>query len=216
MNETKSKVVTLSGSMKFWDEFVTTAARLSSMGYMVLTPFPIVKKSEDISEEEMKFYKELHKERIDKSDKLFVINKNGYIGDDTKDEIIYALHKGIEIEYLESNKKLPVVTLCGSGRFYKIFKEVEYKLFVVNDGIVVHMPAIFNHPNFFNGGTITDLELDAYDRIHKQKMSSSDYVITIDVDGYIGTDTRKEVEYCKLRGIPVISYRDIDGIMRRD
>ena len=215
MNETKSKIVTLSGSMKFWDEFVTTAARLSSMGYMVLTPFPIVKKSEDISEEEMKFYKELHKERIDKSDKLFVINKNGYIGNDTKDEIIYALRKGIEIEYLEEHKKLLVVTLCGSGKFHKIFKDVEYKLFTINDGIIVNTPAIFNHPNFFNGGTITDLEHYVYDRIHKQKMSDSNYVITIDVDGYIGEDTRKEVEYCKVRGIPVISYRDIDEILRR-
>jgi len=35
------------------------------------------------------------------ADEIFVINKNGYIGDSTRSEIAYALEHGKKVNYLE-------------------------------------------------------------------------------------------------------------------
>jgi len=43
-----------------------------------------------------------HLKKIDLSDKIFVVNKNGYIGESVKEEIEYAKSKNKEIEYLEN------------------------------------------------------------------------------------------------------------------
>ena len=43
----------------------------------------------------------MHKQKIDTSDAILVINKNGYIGDSTKSEIEYAKAQNKEIIYLE-------------------------------------------------------------------------------------------------------------------
>lgn len=44
---------------------------------------------------------DMHKRRIDMSDEIFVINKNGYIGESTKSEVEYAMKTGKSINYLE-------------------------------------------------------------------------------------------------------------------
>jgi hypothetical protein len=45
---------------------------------------------------------DIHKQRIDMSDEIFVINVGGYIGKNTKSEIEYAIKKGKKVNYLES------------------------------------------------------------------------------------------------------------------
>ena len=44
---------------------------------------------------------EMHKRKIDMSDEIFVINKNGYIGSSTKSEIEYAITTNKKVNYLE-------------------------------------------------------------------------------------------------------------------
>ena len=44
----------------------------------------------------------MHKRKIDMADEIFVINKNGYIGDSTKSEIAYAKKMGKKVSYLEN------------------------------------------------------------------------------------------------------------------
>ena len=44
----------------------------------------------------------MHKAKIDLADEIFVINKNGYIGESTKSEIEYALKQGKSVRYLEN------------------------------------------------------------------------------------------------------------------
>ncbi len=47
---------------------------------------------------------ELHFRKIDLADELFVINKDDYIGESTRNEIEYAMDLGIPIRYLEKFK----------------------------------------------------------------------------------------------------------------
>jgi hypothetical protein len=39
--------------------------------------------------------------------------------------------------------------------------------------------------------------------VHKRKIDISDEVLVINIDGYIGEDTRSEIEYAKKQNIPV-------------
>lgn len=99
----RAKVVTLCGSSKFKDEFIEAQKRLSLEGYIVLslglfghTDSPEV--IEDPSIKEM--HDRNHKQKIDMSDEIYVINPGGYIGESTLNEIMYARDHGKIIRYL--------------------------------------------------------------------------------------------------------------------
>ena len=79
--------------------------KLALDGNIVLIPnfFNSIKK-EDIDEKTKKMLDEMHKQKIDMSDEIYVINVGGYIGESTKSEIEYAKSKGKKISYLEGIK----------------------------------------------------------------------------------------------------------------
>ena len=97
------KIITLCGSIKFKDEFMKVQEKLTLDGNIVLTPnfFNNIKK-ENIDEKTKKMLDEMHKQKIDMSDEIYVINVGGYIGESTKSEIEYAKEKGKRISYLEN------------------------------------------------------------------------------------------------------------------
>ena len=97
------KIITLCGSIKFKDEFMKVQEKLTLEGNIVLTPnfFHNIKK-ENIDEKTKEMLDEMHKQKIDISDEIYVINVSGYIGESTKSEIEYAKSKGKKISYLEN------------------------------------------------------------------------------------------------------------------
>lgn len=105
MSKTRYNVITLCGSIKFKDEFIKIKEELTLKGNIILTPnfFNTVKK-EEISSEFKTMLDEMHRQKIDMSDEIYVINVRGYIGESTKSEIEYAKKKGKKISYLENIK----------------------------------------------------------------------------------------------------------------
>ena len=99
----KYKVITLCGSIKFKEEFFKMQEKLTLSENIVLTPnfFQSIK-NEKINEQTKKMLDGMHRQKIDMSDAIFVINVNGYIGESTKNEIEYAKSKNKEILYLEN------------------------------------------------------------------------------------------------------------------
>lgn len=108
MNE--YKIITLCGSIKFKDEFMKVQEKLTLDGNIVLTPnfFKSIKK-EDIDEKTKKMLDEMHKQKIDMSDEIYVINFRGYIGESTKSEIEYAKTKDKKISYIEDIKEIAIM-----------------------------------------------------------------------------------------------------------
>lgn len=100
----KYNVITLCGSIKFKEEFEKIQEELTLAGNIVLTPnfFHSVKK-EEINNETKKMLDEMHKQKIDMSDEIYVINVGEYIGESTKSEIEYAKTKNKKISYLENS-----------------------------------------------------------------------------------------------------------------
>ena len=101
----KYNIITLCGSIKFKNEFIKVQERLTLEGNIVFTPnfFYNIKK-EEINEKTKKMLDEMHRQKIDMSDEIYVINVGGYIGESTKSEIEYAKEKRKEISYLECIK----------------------------------------------------------------------------------------------------------------
>ena len=99
----KYKVITLCGSTKFKDEFLREQKRLSLEGNIVISVgmFGHSGDNEVWNDNIKEMLDDMHKRKIDMSDEIFVINKDGYIGSSTKSEIEYAKSTNKKINYME-------------------------------------------------------------------------------------------------------------------
>ena len=103
----KRKVITFCGSSRFHDLFHKLASEYTLMGWIVLMPHCYY---ENDSRPDLKdLLVEIHRDMIAMSDAILVVNKDGYIGESTKEEIKWAdaLHK--EIKYFEVPKVIPQI-----------------------------------------------------------------------------------------------------------
>ena len=88
-----NKIVTICGSMKFKDKMMEVAKELEC-----------IYSNDKFSETEQQILADLHYNKIEISDAIYVINVNGYIGSSTSKEIEYAKKLGKEVMYLEPIK----------------------------------------------------------------------------------------------------------------
>lgn len=99
------EVVTLCGSTRFKEAYEAERRRLTMDGKIVHTVGLFGHSDDvDLSENEKEMLDWLHKEKIDRSDRIHVINVGGYIGDSTQSEIEYARENGKKISWLEPRK----------------------------------------------------------------------------------------------------------------
>ena len=119
----KYKVITLCGSTKFKDEFLQAQKQLTLEGNIVISVGLFGHADSEfgnvITPEIKVMLDDIHKRKIDMSDEIYVINKNGYIGESTKGEIDYAIKTGKGVNYLEyyqdmKNKSKSVNSTGGS------------------------------------------------------------------------------------------------------
>ena len=104
----KYNVITLCGSTKFKVDFIKQQKRLTLVGNIVISVglFGHAGDNEVWTEGTKEMLDDMHKRKIDMADEIFVINKNGYIGNSTKSEIEYALKTGKKVNYMENIKQL--------------------------------------------------------------------------------------------------------------
>lgn len=91
--------------------------------------------------------------------------------------------------------KFKVITLCGSTKFQKEFEDVNEKLTM--EGNVVISVGVFGHSK---GIKLSDKEKFELDLIHLKKIDLADEVFVINVGGYIGSSTKREIEYAEFKG----------------
>lgn len=95
-----------------------------------------------------------------------------------------------------------VVTLCGSTRFMDAFFAEGWRLtlegkIVLSVGVVKHGPA--DHAAEALGPGVAE----ALDELHLRKIDLSDRVLVLNVGGYIGDSTRREIKYALDLDLPV-------------
>ena len=86
-----------------------------------------------------------------------------------------------------------VVTLCGSTRFKDQFYEAQRALTL--KGYIVISVGLFGHSG--DNEVWTEGTKEMLDDMHKRKIDMADEIFVINVDGYIGSSTKSEIEYAK-------------------
>lgn len=97
-------IITLCGSIRFKTEFMRVQEELTLDGNIVFTPNFFNNLKDEMNIETKKMLDEMHRQKIDMSNEIYVINFGGYIGESTKSEIEYAKANGKKISYLENIK----------------------------------------------------------------------------------------------------------------
>lgn len=99
---------------------------------------------------------------------------------------------------------MKVITICGSYKFKKEMIDIAEKLTL--EGNCVLMP---NELSRNNKDDYTLEEALMIDKMHKEKIKLSDAILVVNVNGYIGSSTKSEIEYAKNLNKEIIYYMDI-------
>jgi len=103
MTPKKYEIVVLCGSTKFKDDFIKIQKELTLLGKIVI-PIAIFGHSGDkeyLTEDVKSMLVDMQKFKIDMADSVFIINKDGYIGNNTQNEIKYAMKQGKRVNYMQ-------------------------------------------------------------------------------------------------------------------
>jgi hypothetical protein len=97
------RIITLCGSTRFRDEFIAEQKRLTLEGSIVISVglFGHSGDNEVRTGSTKEMLDDMHLRKIDLADEIFVINKGGYIGSSTRNEIEYARKCGKGVRFLE-------------------------------------------------------------------------------------------------------------------
>jgi hypothetical protein len=92
--------------------------------------------------------------------------------------------------------KFKVITLCGSTKFKKEFLEAQKRLTL--EGHIVISVGLFAHSG--DNEVWEEGVKEMLDDMHKRKIDMADEIFVINVNGYIGSSTRSEIEYAIKKG----------------
>ena len=95
--------------------------------------------------------------------------------------------------------KYKVITLCGSTRFKDAFMETQKRLTL--EGNIVISVGLFGHSD--DNEVWTEGIKEMLDDMHLRKIDLADEIFVINVGGYIGSSTKREIDYAEKTGKPV-------------
>jgi len=96
-----------------------------------------------------------------------------------------------------------IVCLCGSTRFWSEFHEAGWH-FTLKGYIVLSVGVCKHVGDEGHGGEALGQDVaDRLDQLHLRKIDLADCVFVLNVSGYVGDSTRKEVLYAKLNNKPI-------------
>lgn len=147
VGEGKPTIVCLCGSTRFWATFQEASLQETLAGKIVLS-VGAATASDDVHfghlpPDEVRSIKErldeLHLRKIDLADEVLILNQDGYLGESTRRELVYAVihHKRVRFlvppsnettarTILEESEKLGSCLLCGftpSGRYVTQYQD---------------------------------------------------------------------------------------------
>ena len=102
-------------------------------------------------------------------------------------------------------KNYKIITLCGSTRFKEQFFEAQKRLTL--QGYIVISVGLFGHSG--DDEVWTEGTKEMLDDMHLRKIDLADEIFVINVGGYVGESTRREIAYATKTGKKV-NYLESD------
>lgn len=96
---------------------------------------------------------------------------------------------------------MKIITLCGSTKFKRQFREAEATL-TYQGNIVISLGFFDQSENI----KLTNEQELMLEEMHYRKIDMCDEIFVIDVNEYIGKSTQKEIEYAKNKGKGINYY----------
>lgn len=97
--------------------------------------------------------------------------------------------------------KYKVITLCGSTKFKDEFLREQKRLTL--EGNIVISVGLFGHSG--DNEVFDEGVKEMLDDMHKRKIDMADEIFVINVNGYIGSSTKSEIEYA-LTNNKIVTY----------
>jgi hypothetical protein len=97
-----------------------------------------------------------------------------------------------------------VVCLCGSTRFYEAFQRANYEETMA--GRIVLSVGFYPHSSELAHGEqigCDDEQKKKLDELHMRKIDLADEILVLNVGGYVGESTTREIAYARSTGKPV-------------
>lgn len=94
-----------------------------------------------------------------------------------------------------------IVCLCGSTKFMQKFFEVGWDFTL--RGYIVLSVGVCKHAEHHGAEALGKDVADRLDELHLRKIDMADEVFVINVGGYIGKSTFKEIQYANSQGKPI-------------
>ncbi|MFC4076501.1 hypothetical protein [Salinithrix halophila] len=101
----------------------------------------------------------------------------------------------------QSPQRPTIITLCGSTRFKRQFEEANASLSL--QGYIVLSVGFFEQADDL---ALTGKQANQLTDLHFRKIDLSDELFIIDVDGYIGESTQREIQYARALEKPIRFY----------
>ena len=99
---------------------------------------------------------------------------------------------------------MKIITICGSYKFKKEMIDITEKLTLEGNCVLM--------PNELSRNSKDDYTLEEalmIDKMHKEKIKLSDAILVVNVNGYIGSSTKSEIEYAKNLNKEIMYYTDL-------
>lgn len=100
---------------------------------------------------------------------------------------------------------MKTITICGSHKFKNEITEAALKAELAGNNVLIPIFP-FDDSYRFNKD-----ETEILQKMHKERIKMSDAILVVDVNGYIGSTTKSEIEFAKSLNKEIIYYSDILG-----
>lgn len=99
---------------------------------------------------------------------------------------------------------MKTITICGSMKYEKEMPLIAFKLETKHGYNVLQ--CVYN----LEKEELTSLDLDALKKAHYKKIDISDGIYVVDIQGYIGSSVREEIQYAKENRKEIIMHSSYD------
>lgn len=97
---------------------------------------------------------------------------------------------------------MKVITICGSMKFKNEMIDIATEL-ELNGDVVIQCVYFKNDKN------LSDSDFALLSQLHYKKIEMSDAIYVVNVNGYIGNSTKKEIEYARFLNKEVLSLEPL-------
>lgn len=99
---------------------------------------------------------------------------------------------------------MKIITVCSSLRFKDEMMKIAEKIELQGNCVIAPI-----YPTNPDKDAYTTEEVNMLDKMHKEKIKISDAILVVNVDNYIGSSTKSEIEFAKNLNKEILYYTDI-------